>query len=79
MSAGPGLRYLLAETLLSEADRLPPPVWHEPGSCGVVSAEREAGRLSQQLEEGEWGQDAGLKAQRLQQVGGEDSLVLDCR
>lgn len=43
MSAGPGLHYLLAETLLSEAGRLPPPVWHEPGSCGVVSAEREAG------------------------------------
>ena len=43
MSTGPGLHYLLTETLLSEADRLPPPVCYEPRSCGVVSAEREAG------------------------------------
>lgn len=50
MSAGPGLHYLLTESLLSEADRLPPPVWCEPRSCGVVSAEREAGTS---VEEGE--------------------------
>lgn len=76
MSTGPSLHYLLTETLLSGADRLPLLCGNEPRSCGVVSAEREA-RTSAGGRRVRTG--GGLKAQRLQQAGGEDPLVLDCR